>query len=323
MVSIIVPVFNAEKYLSKCIESLINQTYSNIEIILIDDGSIDNSKSICELYQKKDDRIVFVHKSNTGVSATRNYGLEIAKGQYIAFVDSDDWVHKEFIEQLRNAIDLDADFAICYMNETNEREDLEFLIVNSSKMFLNKKECLKQMLYSSKVGGYLCNKLFKKELITSILKEDIYYSEDFVFCAEYVLNTSKIAVVDAPLYYYWQNLDSVTNKHGVFNYKVFSLLSAQKLLRDIYIENLPEEQDRITLNLLKVALNLRARYKFNKCKDIQQYQEIKETINEFYPVIKKSSKIGIKEKINVFLTKNFPVLSLKLKNAILGRKLKK
>ena len=113
LVSIIVPVYNVEKYLSKCIESLINQTYTNIEILLINDGSTDNSKKICEQFKEKDSRIKLINKENGGLSDTRNKGLQEAIGKYIAFVDSDDYINENTVEDnLKTAIEKNADIVI-------------------------------------------------------------------------------------------------------------------------------------------------------------------------------------------------------------------
>lgn len=323
MVSVIVPVYNGEKYLNKCVESLLNQTYSEIEIILVDDGSTDNSGKICDTYQEKDDRIVVLHKANGGVSSARNEGLKVAKGKYIAFVDSDDWVHKEYIACLTEGLNWGADLVICSMTEIAEREITDVAVLSKQYLQFDRNECFQKMLYSTRIGGFLWNKLFRKELITCALKENIYYSEDFVFCAQYAENIKQAVFIDIPLYYYWQNASSVTNMHGVYNDKIFSLLEAEKLLREIYISNLPDAKDDITLNLIKVALNLRARYKYNKCNNAEQYQAIEEVIKEYYPNIKRSDKICFREKVNIFMTKNFPVLLLKLKSVLLGRKLKR
>lgn len=323
MVSVIVPIYNVEKYLDKCVESLLNQTYSEMEIILVDDGSTDNSGKICDAYQERDDRIVVLHKANGGVSSARNEGLKIAKGEYIAFVDSDDWVHKEYIACLAEGLNSGADLAICSMTEIAEREIEDVAVLSKQYFQFDRNECFQKMLYSTKIGGFLWNKLFRKTLITHALKENIYYSEDFVFCAQYAENIKQAVFIDIPLYYYWQNLNSVTNMHGVYNDKIFSLLEAEKLLREIYVSNLPDSKDDITLNLVKVALNLRARYKYNKYNNTEQYQAIGEVIKEYYPNIRSSDKIRFREKINIFMTKNFPVSLLKLKSVLLGRKLKR
>lgn len=323
MVSVIVPIYNAEKYLNKCVDSILCQTYSDLEVILIDDGSKDGTASICDEYIRKDGRVVVLHKQNGGVSSARNAGLEIARGEYVVFVDSDDWVHKEYIASLVVGLNSGVDLAICAMKETTEREEVDVSVLNPQYAQLDRNECFREMLYSTKIGGFLCNKLFKKELITRALKENIYYSEDFVFCAQYAENIKQAVFIDIPLYYYWQNASSVTSMHGVYNDKIFSLLEAEKLLREIYVSNLPDAKDDITLNLLKVALNLRARYKYNKCNNAEQYQAIEEVIKENYPNIRRSDKIRIREKVNIFMTKNFPVLLLKLKSVLLGRKLKR
>ena len=114
LISIIVPVYNVEQYLDDCLISIINQTYKNIEIILIDDGSTDKSGKICDEYAKKDSRIIVIHKENGGVSSARNAGLRIAKGAYIGFVDPDDWIAEDMYEVLySNAKKYDADVSVC------------------------------------------------------------------------------------------------------------------------------------------------------------------------------------------------------------------
>ena len=127
-ISIIVPVYQAEKYISKCIESIINQTYKNLEIILIDDGSMDSSGEICDRYGERDQRIVVVHNPNKGVSAARNCGLDIATGDYITFVDSDDWIHPRYLEFLYNGVcSSQGKISICEFVRTNKWEEYPLL----------------------------------------------------------------------------------------------------------------------------------------------------------------------------------------------------
>lgn len=125
LISIIVPVYNVEQYLDDCLISIINQTYKNLEIILIDDGSTDKSGKICDEYAKKDSRIIVIHKENGGVSSARNAGLRIAKGAYIGFVDPDDWIAEDMYEVLySNAKKYDADVSVCkYKIVKNRRKD--------------------------------------------------------------------------------------------------------------------------------------------------------------------------------------------------------
>ena len=127
LISVIVPVYNVEKYLDKCINSLINQSYNNLEIILIDDGSTDNCGEICDKYALKDNRIKVIHKKNEGLSAARNLGISISKGDYIIFIDSDDWVDKEILLKLLNLIKkYNSDIAVCdYLLTYDENEYIE------------------------------------------------------------------------------------------------------------------------------------------------------------------------------------------------------
>ena len=144
LISIIIPVYNVEKYLRKCLDSIINQTYKKLEIILIDDGSTDNSGKICEEYAKKDDRIIVIHKENAGVSSARNRGIELANGKYIGFIDSDDWIEENMYETLyQNLLQFDVDISMCNYSiirnhkKTFHKHDLEdgILIDNKKEFF--------------------------------------------------------------------------------------------------------------------------------------------------------------------------------------------
>lgn len=173
LISVIVPIYNVEKYLNKCIESIINQSYSNLEIILVDDGSKDSSGIMCDSYILKDKRIKVIHKENGGLSDARNVGLDKAKGEYIVFIDSDDWIDEKMIEILYNIIKKNnSDISICdYFLAYNEeiqtqKEDIE--IINLSNI-----EALKT-IYDKDLGVCMIvawNKLYKRNLF----KDDIRY----------------------------------------------------------------------------------------------------------------------------------------------------
>jgi glycosyltransferase involved in cell wall biosynthesis len=124
-VSVIIPIYNVDQYLEKCLNSVLEQTYQLLEIILINDGSTDLSGSICEIYKEKDKRLIVIHKENGGLSSARNAGIEISTGEYIAFIDSDDFIHPEMIETLvRNATSFDADIAVCDFLKFKEGDDV-------------------------------------------------------------------------------------------------------------------------------------------------------------------------------------------------------
>ena len=168
LVSIIVPVYNVEKYLSKCIDSILAQTYKNLEIILVDDGSKDNSGTICDEYSKKDKRIKIIHKPNGGISDVRNHGLKIATGDYIGFVDSDDYIAEDMFETLVSLLEKnDADISIVSFYEYYNGK-LIGVRENENVEIMNKVEAIKELLIDRKIQSYTWNKLFKKELFDGL-----------------------------------------------------------------------------------------------------------------------------------------------------------
>lgn len=211
LISIIVPVYNVEKYLEKCLISLINQTYSNIEIILVDDGSTDKSGKICDEYATKDNRIIVIHKSNAGVSAARNDGLDIIKGEFVTFVDSDDYVDDDYIEKLYCLItDAKADMSICgFCNVENNKiiDDKR----NNIKLFDNATAMI--ALSKRQITFGILSKLYKVSLIKNIRFDSKYrVGEDHLFNYYAIKKAKKININETyKLYKYVSRNDSVTN----------------------------------------------------------------------------------------------------------------
>lgn len=204
MISIIIPIYKVEKYLSQCIDSLISQTESDIEIILVDDGSPDACGEICDEYAKNDNRIVVIHQPNKGVSAARNAGLDIAKGEYIGFVDPDDWVAPEmFGEMLKVMSSNDVEFVICGYDYYDEAGylDKKRRYVEKSNETISQKEILHRFAdMPPSIRHGVCNKLFKKTLLHTQFKEGLHSSEDVLFLTEYVQNVRNAVVIHKPFY---------------------------------------------------------------------------------------------------------------------------
>ena len=219
LISIIVPIYNSEKYIKKCLDSIIAQTYSNLEIILVDDGSTDNSYGICKDYQQKDDRIILLQQKNSGVSMARNYGLKVAKGEYIGFVDSDDYIEPEMYEELVNSIiESNCKIAICnyYFENSDSKEIKNFQ--SESKCF-SRDSFIENMFNDLCINGFLCNKLYYKELLfnknhTIYLDENIKMMEDNLFNYNiYDLNKNFDCVyINKRYYHYVQYVNSACNK---------------------------------------------------------------------------------------------------------------
>ena len=205
MVSIIVPVYKVEKFLPKCIESVLNQTYTDFELILVDDGSPDKSPEICDKYAELDKRVVVIHQKNAGVSAARNAGLENAKGEYIGFVDPDDWIAPKMYEQMIFAMEgSNADLAICgydYYDEDYHVDEQRRYKVRSNEV-VDQREIMNRfsdMPPSIRHGVW--NKLFKNNLFhTQRFINGLHSSEDVYFLNEYVQKIQSTVIVHHPYY---------------------------------------------------------------------------------------------------------------------------
>ena len=209
LISIVVPIYNCEKYLERCIGSLINQTYTNIEIILINDGSEDKSKEVCEKFAETDDRIKIINIENGGVSNARNIGIKCAKGKYIGFIDADDWIEYDMYEKMyNNMINNNANFSICekIREEENEKNNNIHIIKDNIKI-LEKGEAINKSFEDcdKSYGGYVFNKLFNKEFIIEkkiTFDTKIKISEDSLFVLEYMIKYENLITVYNTKRYY-------------------------------------------------------------------------------------------------------------------------
>lgn len=215
-VSVIVPVYKVEKYLKKCINSIINQTYKNLEIILVDDGSPDNCPQICDNYAKKDSRIKVIHKQNGGVSRARNTGMQEASGEYICFVDSDDWLPKDAIKQLVTATEENnADF--CFGATTEVGATKENVVFDVKKMCIDKSDAEKFFSYISVMYTGPWAKLYHRQLLEQNgieFPEDVKYGEDAGFIFKYFCACNRLCSINSRVYFYNRMVDdSATRKY--------------------------------------------------------------------------------------------------------------
>ncbi|MEA1010164.1 glycosyltransferase [Bacillus cereus] len=207
LISLIIPVYNAEKFLPRCLESIRNQSYRDLEIILVNDGSTDRSGLICDEYAQKDKRFKVIHKKNGGVSSARNVALSIASGAYIGFVDPDDWIEPIMFEKLHELIQKNqVDIAICgYIRENIDGDILQETVAPSIKV-LNRTEALNSILDVNEFRGFLWNKLFSSKLFHENFEihfdENIHFCEDLLFCCKAILNAENIVYDSTPYYHY-------------------------------------------------------------------------------------------------------------------------
>lgn len=212
LLSIIVPVYKVEPYLKRCIDSVRCQTYRNLQIILVDDGSPDSCGDICDRYTEQDSRIIAIHQKNEGLSGARNNGLLFAEGEYIAFLDSDDWVHPSMYETLINMIErYQLDIARCSIISTDE--DKEDIIYPSKK--ISDKVIIGEKNFELYFNEFLCkvvwNAVYRREIVMGIHSPDRCHSEDNYVSGRYLYRTHRMLITTKPLYYYRKNLQSITN----------------------------------------------------------------------------------------------------------------
>lgn len=211
LISVIVPIYKVEKYLDRCVESIVNQTYKNLEIILVDDGSPDNCPQMCDDWAKKDNRIKVIHKENGGLSDARNTGLKIAKGEYIAFVDSDDWIEKNYIQFLYKAIlDNNADLSACDIRFVPDGEDVIEANedYNSSNVY-DCEEALSQLIKGEGFRAVAWNKLYRQNIVINDFFEVGKLHEDEFFTYRIFDKCQKLVYIDIPLYNYRQRSGSI------------------------------------------------------------------------------------------------------------------
>lgn len=232
LVSIIIPVYNLEGYINNCLKSLVNQTYQNIEILCIDDGSADKSAEIIRSFAHNDSRILYVHKHNGGVSSARNLGLDIFKGEYVMFVDGDDYLHPQAVELFVSAMNemkcdivcAELEKATDYITEFNVLKNIGFRKVRFNDLCLDE---------SNRLSSSSCSKLYKREVISKFrFNCSIAYGEDTNFVFKAFSDDPEIVKIDEHLYYYYTRENSAET--SVFNLNRASVIDAYDDICDFY-----------------------------------------------------------------------------------------
>ena len=210
-ISVIVPVYKVEPYIRKCVDSILGQTFSDIQVILVDDGSPDQCGKICDEYAKQDNRVEVIHKENGGLSDARNVGIKKVSGDYIIFVDSDDWLHRDMIKILADIrMETNADIVECKAKKVTEYvkdDSINFKEINIRQF--SSREALEALIDENILKQTVWNKLYKKDVIDCIQFEYGKYHEDEFWTYQVLARAEKIIFVDIELYYYFQRNDSI------------------------------------------------------------------------------------------------------------------
>lgn len=297
LVSIIVPIYSVEKYICRCLDSLLQQSYENYELILIDDGSPDRCSDIIDEYAKQNTRIVAIHQANHGVSAARNAGLAVAKGIYISFVDPDDFVERDFLKYLVNAIEnTNADIACCNWDTCDEKGVFTRHDARVTHGVMNRNEWIAHLFDIPRtIGGSNCNKLFRRECIQIRYDEQLTICEDRMFFIQNSLCIEKAVYIDSALYHIYIRPDSTTRADD------------RKLVRGLLVEQSIFElvknegktiRNKAEADLMDTSLRIIMQFKDKAPEIAEQAQSIlKEHLRSNFISIIVNNEINWKEKI--------------------------
>lgn len=238
LISIVVPVYNVELYLEKCLQSLLAQTYTDFEIILVDDGSTDHSGTICDKYQAMDSRVHTIHQSNGGLADARNTGINAASGEYITFVDSDDWVDERLLAVLWEGIKMGAAISACGFYTVRNGSTKAWRKFNGEYQILSAKDAVKDMMYTKSIDTSAWAKLFHKDCFLKIRFPKGHLYEEVATTYRLFLSQEKIAITTNPLYYYVKHPGSIVTSS--FSEKHMDMLKYSQEMLAIAEERYPE-----------------------------------------------------------------------------------
>jgi len=305
-ISVIIPVYNVQDYLEECVNSILAQTYTNLEIILVDDGSKDNSGQLCDAFSKRDSRVKVIHKENGGVSTARNAGIESATGEYIAFVDADDYIAPDMYSRLMNLLKyFGADF--CFSNRTmNQCEPL----IKSVYVRNNTEALRKFNSFSFEGDDHIPNSIWGGIISSAIVKklrfpDDIHHYEDYYMQKQY-LSASKVVVITNEPFYYYRIREGSANRSD-YNIKVASCMKiADYLKKNKVIKDRQEYDDTTSFFIAQCYFSLAQ----SRIRNKELSDQLRTIIKENQGSIKRSRSIKEQHKLAILI---YPLLPFSLK----------
>ena len=316
IISIIVPIYNVERYLSRCIESILNQSFKEFELILVNDGSLDNSGEICDIYASKDDRVKVIHKKNGGVSSARNVGVSTANGEYIGFVDPDDYIDKEMYYKLyRLCIDNDSNIAICRFNrEINGK--LQNIGSTEEIIELNNIEAMNELFKGNLYRFSLCNKLFSKKCFNNVSFPEGRIHEDLSTTYKLFVNSRKASYINYCGYIYVRRENSIST--STYSEKRLQAFIGWDEIIDFMSRNYSELIEQVIATFIYWCMD-NISYILNQVDD---YNDVKKCLNtiriytiKYHLYIKQNKILSLKYKLKVI------IFNLNIYLLILQRKL--
>ena len=300
LISIIVPIYKVENYITRCVDSIVNQTYTNLEIILVNDGSPDNCGKICDDYAKKDERIKVIHKQNGGLSDARNAGIEIASGKYISFIDSDDYVEYNYVEILYNSIlEHQSDIAISSHKAIYENGTI-LEKATRENIILKPKEVLKRILYDEGIDLSAWGKLYKTELFKNIRYIKGRLFEDASTTYQLIDKANKISIDSKSTYNYMIRNTSITNNS--FTVKKMDLITSTEEMCNYIKNKYPDLEKAANRRLMYAYLSTLSQLAMCKQKFIKEQKYMMVYIKENRRKVLKDKYVPKRDKIALLST---------------------
>lgn len=286
VVSIIVPVYNVSTFLSGCLESILAQTFTDYEVICIDDGSTDNSGEIADSYAAKDSRIKVVHQENKGLSGARNAGLDLAVGDYISFLDSDDYIHPQFLEKMLYVIQHEnADIASCRLVHTKETYmPIQSMFDESLLKVTICHQPFDSFLNSKEIMSNVCVKFYKRDLIGDLRFIDGVYFEDVPFTTMIMDKAQKVAITNMPFYFYYQNPASIMRSSFTIR-KVQSYITIIRKIASYIRKNRPDSCKQVRIKILNKRIKMMINQAIRKQKDKKERLKLFDEIQKHVKIL--------------------------------------
>lgn len=301
MVSIIIPVYNVQDYLARCVDSVLTQTYTDLEIILVDDGSIDISGDICDEYALHNARVRVIHKENGGLSDARNAGLDVARGNYVAFIDADDYVHPSFVELLLKTInETGAQIAVSTWQELKDGDKPRKVKTKRPRCtILTQEEAISSVFYQKKLNHSSCSRIFETQLFNNLRFPEGMLYEDLAIIYPLLCKVEKVALINTPMYYYM-------HRQG-------SIITTMSLRRTHVLDHIERIEEQVTDEAPQYLPAVRSRHLsacFNMLRlmpvDDPKWQATKERCWDYIKNMRflciKDSKVRLKNKIACLLS---------------------
>lgn len=311
LISVIIPVYNAARYLKRCIGSVLAQDYSQIEVVLVDDGSVDNSGLLCDEYAQKDNRVRVIHQENQGASMARLNGLKIARGEYVTFVDSDDWIDNHYVSTLHQmAVQYKVNVCACDVKRVKEGEEYVCDYVAPQPEVLPYEELMPRF-FKYEFWGFW-GKLYNKDVLVSLTFPTATLSEDYLVMAQLFLKERKLLYTDIPLYVLEYHSSSLS--HQKLSRRAFEEFDNVKAVYDLMKEQDPQYANMALGNVVEtcIKLHLMVLHEKSTIDYLQDYQQIFTFLKQYFWNVIHCDTLSWKTKMVVVGLVHFPLLTATL-----------